>query len=62
MSRVASKRTWGGRLLLAVLSASICLGGCGFVELRIPSEFKGKKQVEDPPLSQCPRRQAVQHA
>jgi hypothetical protein len=36
-------------LLLGLLS---CLSGCaGIAELRMPQEFKGKKQVEDPPLT-----------
>ncbi len=39
-----------------VIAALAALGtGCAhIVEMRVPREFKGKKQIEDPPVSLAP--------
>jgi hypothetical protein len=38
--------------ILALLTLLLGLSGCaGIAELRMPQEFKGKKQIEDPPLT-----------
>ncbi len=41
--------------LLLLGGALLCSGCAGVAEFRLPEEFKGKKQVEDPPLSRLPR-------
>ena len=37
---------------LVLLAAFV--SGCGMAQFRVPKEFEGKKQVEDPPLSLAP--------
>ncbi len=33
------------------LALGFSLSGCaGIIEIRVPPEFRGKKQIEDPPL------------
>jgi hypothetical protein len=49
--------------MAALLAAGLAVSGCaGIVEIKLPREFKGKKQVEDPPLSRlapAPARKAA---
>ena len=42
------------RLPLALAALLLLAQGCAAFRFEIPDEFKGKKQVEDPPLSSLP--------
>jgi hypothetical protein len=42
------------KLRLAAALLLLLAQGCAALKFEVPDEFKGKKQIEDPPLSRAP--------
>ena len=42
------------KLCLAAVLLLLLAQGCAAFKFEVPDEFKGKKQIEDPPLSLAP--------